>query len=76
MNTGGLIVHFVRRGKGGRKIKKLFVVILVIYKICISANSSYSAQHWAKTHGLEDSWDDDSFIQRTTDGGYTVADFY
>jgi len=43
--------------------------------VIIYANSSYGAQYWARTYGVEDSWDDGSFIQQTTDGGYIMVGY-
>ena len=57
---------------GVMEMKKLFILILVVSIICISANVSYSAQYWAKTYGgMSDELA--TSIDQTGDGGYIVA---
>lgn len=53
-------------------MRKLFLLILVSLIICITANTSHSAQ-WAKAYGGVSSDDYEPFIQQTSDGGYIVT---
>jgi len=53
-------------------MKKLFILILAVSIVGISANDSYSAQYWAKTYGgMSDELA--TSIDQTSDGGYIVA---
>ena len=53
-------------------MKSLFIIILSLSIVGITANASHSAQYWAKTYGGSGGEGANS-VQQTIDGGFIVA---
>jgi len=56
------------------RMKKLFVLILVMLTSCIACKINHDSQYWAKTFGGDEK-DYAEFTKQTSDGGYIVTGY-